>query len=461
MDASLFSRLALSPALLQSLDSLDYKTMTPIQAQSLPHILEGKDVIGQARTGSGKTAAFGLGLLSVLDPERVAVQGLVLCPTRELADQIAKEIRRLARCIPNIKLLTLCGGMPLWPQAASLEHAPHLIVGTPGRIQEHLQKQTLDLSALKMLVLDEADRMLDMGFEKAIADILTQVPRQRQTLLFSATFPDEIRAVSKRVQRAPVEITLDAPQDAQVQIRQQFYEVEFARKTDALAYLLSTHRPESVVVFCNTRRDVQDVSDRLRQRRFSVLALHGDLEQRDRDEVLVRFANGSCSILVATDVAARGLDIKSLSMVISYELPDDPDVHVHRVGRTGRAGATGLALHLSSPRERHRATAIQAQLAEPIVWTPLEVPASAQDRPVQPKMVTYCVDGGRKEKVRPGDILGALTGDGGLAGTDVGKINTFDLRTYVAIDRKVAASAFARLRDGKIKNRNFRIRPLD
>jgi ATP-independent RNA helicase DbpA len=342
---SSFSELPLSPALQQGLQALAYEAMTPIQAASLPLVLQGRDVIAQAKTGSGKTAAFGLGLLSRLDPGASRVQALVLCPTRELADQVSKELRRLARFVPNIKLLTLCGGISLRPQIASLVHEPHIVVGTPGRILELLDKGHLSLDALQVLVLDEADRMLDMGFSEAIADVIAQAPAVRQTLLFSATYSDEVRAISRSVQRDPAEVKVESLLGDE-EIEQVFYEVERSRKLEALAFLLGQHRPESALVFCNTRRDTQDVADQLQAKGFSVLALSGELEQRDRDEVLVRFANRSTSVLVATDVAARGLDIKGLPAVFSYELPSDPEIHIHRIGRTGRAGSKGLDMHL-------------------------------------------------------------------------------------------------------------------
>jgi len=444
---------------MQALDALSYTQMTPVQALSLPPMLAGSDVIAQARTGSGKTVAFGLGLLSHLDASRIKVQALVLCPTRELADQVAKEIRRLARFVPNIKVLTLCGGIPLGPQLASLSHDPHIVVGTPGRIQEHLRKRTLHLSSLKVLVLDEADRMLDMGFEEAINEIISKTPKTRQTLLFSATYPDEIRSISANVQRTPIEVTIDTAPESE-EIQQLFFEVEFSRKPEALAALLAEYQPESAVVFCNTRRDTQDVADYLAQQGFSVLALHGDLEQRERDEILVRFANKSCAVLVATDVAARGLDIKELAAVISYELPTDPDVHVHRIGRTGRAGQKGLALSLCSPREINRVTPIETREQKPVRWGKLDLSAAKTKLPAAAAMVTLVIDGGRKDKVRAGDILGALTGDAGVAAEAVGRIDIFDVRAYVAIQRKLAAKALERLSAGKIKGRNFRVRKL-
>ncbi|MFA7320413.1 MAG: ATP-dependent RNA helicase DbpA, partial [Dokdonella sp.] len=345
-----FTSLALDPSLLSALDALEYTEMTPVQALSLPPILEKRDVIAQAPTGSGKTAAFGLGLIARLDPAQSSVQGIVLCPTRELADQVSKEIRRLASFVPNVKLLTLCGGIPLRPQLASLAHPPHIVVGTPGRIQELIDQGALSLDAVRVFVLDEVDRMLDMGFQDAITSLLRQSPKSRQTLLFSATIPDEIRTISRSLQRDPVAVATDAGADLPG-IEQQFFEVDASRRFDALLRLLTTHRPESTLIFCNMRRDTQDLADGLAQRGFSALALHGDLEQRDRDEVLMRFANRSCAILVATDVAARGLDIEDLPAVVNWELSTDPDVHVHRIGRTGRAGRKGQAWSLVAPAE--------------------------------------------------------------------------------------------------------------
>jgi ATP-independent RNA helicase DbpA len=459
-----FRTLPLKPALLASVETLGYTEMTPVQAQSLPPILEGRDVIAQARTGSGKTAAFGLGLLQQLDVDTVRLQALVLCPTRELADQVSKSIRKLAANIPNVKLLTLCGGMPLGPQLASLTHDPHIVVGTPGRVQEHLKRGSLHGGGIKVLVLDEADRMLDMGFSEAIDDIVGRIAKHHQTLLFSATYAEEIRAVSKRMQREPVEVTVETPHE-ETTIEQHFHEVEPAQKMDALAQLLgkgmlSAEQAQHALVFCNMRKDVDAVAQELDRRGFSALALHGDMEQRDRDEVLVQFANRSCCILVATDVAARGLDIASLPLVISYDIAHDPDTHTHRVGRTGRAGENGLAITLVTPRERPKASNIEEQLGRALPWQPLRIaPPRGKQLNLAP-MKTLVIDAGRQDKLRPGDILGALTGDAGLDGKDIGKIDVFATRAYVAIRRDLANKALERLRAGKIKGRNFRVRPL-
>ncbi len=455
-----FSTLPLKPALLASVDTLGYAAMTPVQAQSLPPMLQGRDVIAQAQTGSGKTAAFGLSLLQALDADTIRLQALVLCPTRELADQVSKAIRKLAANIPNVKLLTLCGGMPLGPQLASLTHDPHIVVGTPGRVQEHLKRASLHGGGIKVLVLDEADRMLDMGFSEAIDDIVGRIAKHHQTLLFSATYPEEIRAVSQRVQKDPVAVTVEAAAEQKPAIEQQFIEVEPAQKPDALAQLLAGEGGQHALVFCNMRRDVDAVAQELDHRGYSALALHGDMEQRDRDEVLVRFANRSCNVLVATDVAARGLDIAALPLVVSYDVAHDPDTHTHRIGRTGRAGESGLAITLCTARERPKAANIEELGGAPLPWRTLKLaPPRGKTLHLAP-MKTLVIDAGRQDKLRPGDILGALTGDAGLEAKDIGKIDVFATRAYVAISRALANKALERLRAGRIKGRNFRVRPL-
>jgi len=452
-----FATLPLNKSMLQNLASLDYNEMTPIQAHSLPLILAGTDVIAQAKTGSGKTAAFGIGLLAKLAVTSFRVQGLVLCPTRELADQVGKELRRLARFTDNIKILTLCGGVPFGPQFGSLEHGAHIVVGTPGRILDHLRRGSLNLKSLRMLVLDEADRMLDMGFQEDLAAIVAAAPNHRQTLLFSATYPASIAAMSATVQRQPVTVKVEAVHDGG-QIRQTFYLVETRERLAAVARILGHYRPGSSLVFCNTKKECQEVADALTEHGFSALAIHGDLEQRERDQVLARFANKSVSVLVATDVAARGIDIKELTAVINYELTRDPEVHIHRIGRTGRAGEQGLALSLVTAAENRRAAAIEDYLGETVPRAELETLSMPSSSPLEAPMVTLCIDGGRKNKVRPGDILGALTGEAGIPAGEVGKIDVFDFHTYVAIRRTSADLALARLRANKIKGRFFKIR---
>ncbi len=454
-----FSSLNMHADLLGNLASLGYDEMTPIQAKSLPDILAGVDVIAQGKTGSGKTAAFGLGLLQRLDVQCLCVQALVLCPTRELADQVAKEMRRLARSIPNIKVLTLCGGVPFGPQVGSLEYGAHIIVGTPGRIEDHLGKGTLKLDRLMVLVLDEADRMLDMGFQPSLDAIIEQVPRQRQTLLFSATFPDTIKAIAARIMRNPVLVQVASTHDSST-IEQHFYRVDDkAQRMTALRLLLLEHSPESTLVFCNTKKETQEVADALVTHGFRALALHGDLEQRDRDQTMVQFANKSISILVATDVAARGLDIDTLDAVINYHIPHEPETYIHRIGRTGRAGCKGMAFSLYKEHP-YRMIMLGDSIGRKIESEALP-PLSVLDRPVmKPPMATLQIGGGKKEKVRPGDILGALTGENGISGKQVGKIQIFDHWAYVAISRDVVKVALRKLTEGTLKGRSFRVRQM-
>ncbi|GAB6195200.1 ATP-dependent RNA helicase DbpA [Lysobacter xanthus] len=454
-----FTTLPLAPALFQGLDALGHVRMTPVQARALPPLLDGRDLIGQAPTGSGKTAAFGLALLQRMDLADIRVQALVLCPTRELADQVAKSVRRLGTGLPNLKLLTLTGGVALGPQLASLEHPPHVVVGTPGRVQELLRKKVLDLRGVRVLVLDEADRMLDMGFEEPIREIVKSTPKDRQTLLFSATYPEAIRDVARATMRDPVEVTVDAAADAP-SIQQRFYEVEPAQKPAALAGLLIGEGADSAVVFCNMRKDTEEVVASLAHLGFSALALHGDMEQRDREEVLVRFANRSCGVLVASDVAARGLDVEDLAAVVNYDVPHDADTYVHRIGRTGRAGRGGLALTLCTPRELPRLRVVEEALGLRIDLQRPPLAALRANVGVRAPMVTLRIDGGRTDKLRPGDIVGALTGDAGLKANAIGKIDVFATRSYVAIARAQAALALSRLQEGRIKARKFRVRKL-
>ena len=456
-----FAGLALEPSLRAGLDALGYTTLTPIQAQSLPAILDRRDLIAQAPTGSGKTAAFGLGLLHHIDAGATRTQALVLCPTRELADQVGKQLRKLATGIANLKLSVLCGGIPLAPQLASLaQHAPQVVVGTPGRVLELVQKDALDLRGVRTLVLDEADRMLDMGFDEPIRALVKRTPKDRQTLLFSATFPESIHILAQAMLRDPLEVSVDGDAHAP-RIETHFFEAEPARRAPQLAALLLQFRPESTVVFCNMRRDTEEVVGSLAHYGFAALALHGDMEQRDRDEVLVRFANRSCNVLVASDVAARGLDIDDIGAVVNYELPTDADTWLHRIGRTGRAGRDGLALSLVASSERNRAALIEQRQGMPLRFERI-APLDGKPRDVpQAAMVTLRIDAGRTDKLRPGDIVGALTGDaGGLAKDAIGKIDVFPTRSYVAVARGEAKHALEQLRAGRIKGRRFRVNAL-
>jgi ATP-independent RNA helicase DbpA len=455
-----FSALPLNEATLANLAQLGYHQMTPIQAASLPPALAGKDLIAQAQTGSGKTAAFALALLAGLNPRWFALQALVLCPTRELADQVSAEIRRLARAQDNIKVVTLCGGVPLRGQRASLENGAHIVVGTPGRIMDHLERASLDLAGLKTLVLDEADRMLDMGFMDDIRTVVRQTPPTRQTLLFSATYPEGIASLAKDFLREPMHIEIKA-QAAQVTIEQRFYEITRPQKFEVVAKLLLHFRPVNTLAFCNTKQQCKDLVDYLQQQGIDAQALYGELEQRERDQVLAQFANRSCAVLVATDVASRGLDIEQLAAVINVDITPDPQVHVHRVGRTGRAGAAGLALSLATLNDMGRVGAIEVYQKMASTWYGLDTLTPTSDQPLRAPMVTLQILGGRKEKIRAGDVLGALTNaEGGPAYTreQIGKIQVTEFCTFVAVARDIAQAACAKLNAGRVKGKSVKVR---
>jgi ATP-independent RNA helicase DbpA len=454
-----FNDLPLSPGLLSTLQQLGYQAMTPIQAASLPIALAGSDLIAQAKTGSGKTAAFSLPLLTRLNPRRFAVQAMVLCPTRELADQVTQEIRRLARSVDNIKIMTLCGGSTMRPQIASLEHGAHIVVGTPGRIMDHIDRGTLDLQALNTLVLDEADRMLDMGFYDSMAYIAKRCPADRQTLLFSATYPEGIARLARQFLRNPQSVKLEEQHEAG-KIRQRFYEVSNDNRLEAVARLLKHYRPVSTLAFCNTKQQCRSLLEVLHAQGIYALTLNGDMEQRERDQVLIQFANRSCSVLVATDVAARGLDIAQLEAVINVDVTPDPEVHIHRIGRTGRAEQDGWAFSLCGPADRHRIVGIAKMTGSTPEWHELSELKDDDQSPLTPPMVTLQILGGRKEKIRAGDVLGALTGDAGFTREQIGKINVTEFSTYVAVANDIAKDAVRKLSAGKVKGKTVKVRAL-
>ncbi len=453
MNSKNFSNLPLSKEMLHNLNEIGYKEMTPIQAESLPYILDGRDVIAQAKTGSGKTAAFGIGLLHKLQVKKFRVQSLILCPTRELADQVAKELRTLARFSHNIKILTLCGGTAFGPQLGSLRHGAHIIVGTPGRILKHLKKETLSLEDVDMLVLDEADRILDMGFSEEINEVLGFVPKEKQTLLFSATYTDEIMGISASIQKDAVNVKTTSTEVAN-KITERFYEVQNSEKLKTVINILSNFKPENVIVFANTKAEVQEIAETLQKNRIDALAIHGDLEQYERNDVLVQFANKSCPVLVATDVAARGLDIKELSMVINYDLPHGEETYTHRIGRTARAGMEGLAFTLFSPYEADKAYEYKN---ESRLFEDANTLKVVNGFEMKPQNITLVIEGGKKDKVRAGDLLGALTGEAGLSGNSIGKIDIYDKQSYVAIEASKIDEAHEKLKNGKIKGKKFSI----
>lgn len=455
---STFAALGLSEPLTRACESLGFSQPTPIQREAIPPGLAKRDLLAQARTGSGKTLAFGLPLLAKIEPAALRTQALVLCPTRELADQVSKDLRAAARFLPNLKLATLCGGIPLRPQLASLEVAPDVVVGTPGRVLELIDQHALSLEHIDTFVLDEADRMLDMGFVDDIRSLARHLPVQTQTLLYSATFSDDVRAVAASLLRDPVEITAaleDAPK-----IEEWVHLVDTSQRHWAVMQVLADRAPDAVLVFCNTRKEVKVLCEALKREGHAVDALHGDLEQREREEVLARFANGSLRVLVATDVAARGIDIVGLPMVLSAEIASDADQHVHRIGRTGRAGETGLAVTIVTPAEAHWRRSIEAARGAPFPERGLRLsPERAKPRPADFR--TLQIDAGRQDKLRPGDVMGALTTAAGLPAAAVGKISLFPTRCYVAVARGQAEKALATLRTSGIKGRKPRLKLID
>jgi len=457
-----FTALGLPEPLARACESLGFAEPTPIQREAIPPALDGRDLLAQARTGSGKTLAFGLPLLSKIEPAALRTQALVLCPTRELADQVAKDLRAAARFLPNLKIITLCGGIPLRPQLASLEVAPDVVVGTPGRILELLAEHEssgagLSLERINTFVLDEADRMLDMGFVEDIRSLAKRLPKTAQTLLFSATFSEDIRAIAATLLRDPVEIA--AALDDAPKIDEWVHLVDAGQRHWAVMQVLADRAPEAALVFCNTRKETAALTEALQRDGHAADALHGDLEQREREEVLARFANGSLRVLVATDVAARGIDIAGLPMVLSAEIASDADQHVHRIGRTGRAGETGLAVSIVTPAEGHWRRSIEAARGAPFQERGLRL-VQQRTKPQPAAFRTLQIDAGRQDKLRPGDVLGALTGAAGLPAEAVGKISLYPTRCYVAIARAQAEKALAKLRELGIKGRKLRVKPL-
>jgi len=457
-----FDSLPLSPALLAVVKERGFEQLTPIQARSIPALLAGKDLIGQSRTGSGKTAAFALPLLQRLDLSRRELQGLVLCPTRELSAQVARELRKLGRNLKGLSVLTLSGGEGVREQARALEQGVHLAVGTPGRLIDHLQRRNLEVHRVVTVVLDEADRMLDMGFGEDVGKILKAMPHTRQTVLFSATYPATIRELSARYQREPERVTVVDEAEASPTTEELVIHVAPEKKLDALRWVFQQYPHGSALVFANMKVSVAEIARVLARGGASVASLHGDLEQYDRDREMAKFRNGSTCVLVATDVAARGIDLEQLDLVVNFDLPSQPETYVHRIGRTGRAGKVGLAVSLCARAEQPRLEAIELYTGSALVPVQREraapVPTGGpQPASLEAKMDTLRLSGGRKDKLRPGDILGALTGEaGGLAGSEVGKIEMHDKFSYVAVAKSVTERALESLRQGRIKGKRFK-----
>jgi len=447
-----FKDLDLPLDLLANLDLLNYKQMTPIQQASLPHILNQKDIIAKAKTGSGKTLAFSLPLVLHIKAKQQHPQALIIAPTRELSEQIATEIKRVARYKSDVKVITLYGGTSLTRQVESLKKGADIIVGTPGRLLDHFSRESFELTEIKTLILDEADRMLDMGFADDILKLVSNLPKKRQTLLFSATYPDEISKLSEKVLNSPIKVELKE-QEQKLKIKEYAFHISKENKDKALINTLQSFQPNLAIIFCNTKIKTTEVADMLDEKGFDVATLNGDLEQYQRQEMLLQFSNGSLPVLVATDLAARGLDIESVELIINYDFPNKTEDYTHRIGRTGRADKEGIAVSLCNDYEKRKIDEIRPTLQ----ITDIKELKVNKNFFMQGLVSTLCIDGGKKKKLRAGDILGTLCKDIGLDVKDIGKINIFDTHSYVAIDRDVIKKAFNGLKNGKIKKRKFRV----
>ncbi len=460
-----FATLGLSPTLCQVVAELGFAAPTPVQARAIPLLLAGRDLVGQSTTGSGKTAAFALAILQRLKRGKRHPQALVLCPTRELCAQVARDFRKLGRRESDLQVLIVSGGQPMKPQLAALQLGVHVVVGTPGRALDHIVRGSLDLSRVATIVVDEADRMLDMGFGEEMEKILGGAPKPRQTVFFSATYPRSIDAMTKAHQQNPERLTVGASDGPQNLLRQLAYAVDDSDRLPTLLAVLRASPPESAIVFCNFKATVARIEEALGAAGVSTASLHGGLEQKERDFVMAKFRNHSLRVLVATDVAARGLDIEGLDLVVNFELPFQPEIYVHRIGRTGRAGKPGTAVSLVGRQDRAKVKAIEAAIGSPLERqdAPSEAhpDTSSSRRPAvhaDATMETLYISGGRKDKLRPGDILGALTGEaGGLPGSEIGKIEIHDRFSYVAIAKGSANRAIQQLGAGRIKGKKFKV----
>lgn len=459
MKSNDFSQLPLSDGLLRQIKELGYLQMTGIQAACIPILLEGRDLIGQSQTGSGKTAAFVIPILEKIRISEVQPQALILCPTRELCDQVLREVRKLAKSLGGLVSVSLVGGQPLSPQVQALNRGVHLLVGTPGRTLELLRAEQVQVSKLRILVLDEADRMLDEGFSEELNAILSFLPKERQTIFFSATFPESIEVLSRSHQKNAEKIVISDQAKNPLLIRQFVYEAENADKVDVLMKVLHEHASACTLIFCRTKATVDEIGSILNQYKVSADVLHGDLSQAERDRAVFLFRNGSLKILVATDVAARGLDIDLLELVINFDLPSTPEVYVHRIGRTGRAGREGTAVTLATHYENSKVQEIEDLTGVKMIRQKLSEAKQTHFGPEFQitKSCTIQISGGKLDKLRPGDILGALTSEpNSLQAADIGKIEIQARSSYVAVSSVLAKKTQEKLQTTKIKGNKFK-----
>ena len=469
-DSASFADFGLPAPLLQALADLGFAQPTPVQALVLPPALDGQDVAGQAPTGSGKTAAYGLAALAQVDPAVAAVQALVLVPARELALQVREALKGLGKQLPGLRVAVLYGGHPMRDEVKTLQQTPHVVVATPGRLLDHLEKRHIVPNQLKVLVLDEADKLLDLKFQQEMATIISRLPRRRQTLLFSATMPDKVMALVREYLTRPRLLTAEgglvpgtaeaggaAALPASLTLHGHLLSTP-EEKPAALFHLVQQPSTGQALVFASTRERVQELARFLRGRGVAAEVLHGKLPQPERDKALLKLRNNSAQVLVATDVAARGLDVPSLDTVIQYDLPHDAETFQHRVGRTARAGQAGAAHLLATPPEQARVQAWPA--AQSARWqrlVPPSLPPTSVAPPPRPTTVTLHVTAGKKHKVSAHDLVGAFVNVGGLGRDDVGRIEVFDFYSYVAVPRQQAGQLLEKLNGAKVKGVKVRV----
>ena len=535
-----FDELQVSDKILKAVSDMGFEEMSPIQAQAIPIIMEGKDIIGQAQTGTGKTAAYAIPMLEAVDTKKKCVQAVVLCPTRELAIQVADEIRKLAKYHHGIKVLPIYGGQEIVRQIKALKTGVQIVVGTPGRVMDHMRRKTVKFDGVKMVIMDEADEMLNMGFREDMETILSEMPaEERQTVLFSATMPEPIAKIAKTYQKNPEMVKVVRKELTVSNIEQYYFEVKKNNKTEIICRLLDVYAPKLSVVFCNTKHGVDELVESLKGRGYFAEGLHGDLKQVQRDKVMNHFRKGTTEILVATDVAARGIDVDDVDIVFNYDLPQDEEYYVHRIGRTGRAGKTGMAFSFASGREIYKLKDIQRYCKTKIQYksvpsfgevqemrvdkifesleesmedekldkyiriveekieegdyTAIELAAAflmnelaelenskndnaaadygkgksfdssgfEQTGAGEDGMARLFVNIGKKQKVKPGDILGAFAGESKIPGKLVGAIDMYDNYTFVEVPIDVAGAVLKTMQNAKIKGKTINVEPAN
>jgi len=518
-----FEELNLSKEVLKAINEMGFEETTPIQAKAIPHVFEEKDVIGQAQTGTGKTAAFGIPILEMIDPSNKSLQAVVLCPTRELAIQVAGELRDLSKYKEGIKTLPVYGGQPIERQIQALKKGVQIIIGTPGRVMDHMRRRTLKMGTVKMVVLDEADEMLDMGFREDIESILNQMPKEHQTLLFSATMAKPILDLTKKYLKNPKYVKVVHKELTVPNIEQYYYEVKERAKLEALSRLIDFYNPKLALVFCNTKRRVDELLVQLQARGYSADGLHGDMSQPQRDRVMTKFKNGTIDILVATDVAARGLDVDDVDAVFNYDVPQNEEYYVHRIGRTGRAGRTGKAFTFVVGRDIYKLKDIQryaktkilrkripsvldveetrinshldkvkevinegglaryTEIIENLIeedYNSLDLAAALlkmatgveQEEEIvtnfentggAPGMARLFINVGRNQRIRAKDVVGAIAGETGMPGKLIGTIDIYDRFTFVEVPTEYAGDVLTIMKNNEIKGKKINIEPAN